>query len=85
MASGLSKEDCVTRDRRTVSRWRARLHSSGVASSCEGISVIQSLEDHCKFVYRLNTGLSRLSAEKQRENFYKFSAVVYKLTAVSTG
>jgi hypothetical protein len=39
----------------------------------------------CKFVYRLNTGLSRLSAEKQRENFYKFSAVVYKLTAMSTG
>ena len=38
-----------------------------------------------KFVYRLSTGLSRLSAEKQRENFYKFSAVVYKLTAVSTG
>jgi hypothetical protein len=26
-----------------------------------------------------------ISAEKQRENFYKFSAVVYKLTAVSTG
>jgi hypothetical protein len=40
---------------------------------------------HCKFVYRLNTGLPRLSAEKQRENIYKFSAVVYKLTAVSTG
>jgi hypothetical protein len=40
---------------------------------------------HCKFVYRLNTGLPRLSAENQRENIYKSSEVVYKLTAVSTG
>ena len=42
------------------------------------------LKDHCKFVHKLNTGLSRLSAEKQRENVYKFSAAVYRFSAVST-
>jgi hypothetical protein len=39
----------------------------------------------CKSVYRLITGLSKLSAEKECENFYKFSAAIYRLTAVSTG
>ena len=84
--------ECLSRTERTVSAETVGLFHDGELGSIPQELLARARDFRhlkasrsWKFVYRLNTGLSRLSAEKQRENFYKFSAVVYKLTTVSTG